>query len=91
MTATLEEDMNQIAAGNKTQKDVVDLSRDILNDVLRELLPHQEEVKDARRTPSLPDAYVGPCRSADATCNSAHPERRIRCSSAVPVGLNATR
>ena len=61
MTATLEEDMNQIAAGNKTQKDVVDLSRDILNDVLNELLPHQEQIKDALADAVAADAYVGPC------------------------------
>lgn len=61
MTATLEEDMNQIAAGSKTQKDVVDLSRDILNDVLNELLPHQEQIKDALADAVAADAYVGPC------------------------------
>ena len=37
MTATLEEDMNQIAAGNKTQKTWSICTRDILNDVLNEL------------------------------------------------------
>ncbi len=61
MTATLEEDMNRIAEGEKTRQDVVDLSRDILNDVLRELLPHQEEVKDALADAVAADAYVGPC------------------------------
>ena len=61
MTATLEEDMNQIAGGAKTRKDVVDLSRDILNDVLNELLPHSEEVKDALADAVAADAYVGPC------------------------------
>ena len=61
MTATLEEDMNQIAAGGKTRKDVVDLSRDILNDVLNELLPHSEEVKEALGDAVAADAYVGPC------------------------------
>ncbi|MDO4442440.1 MAG: DNA topoisomerase I [Slackia sp.] len=61
MTATLEEDMNKIAAGEKSRKDVVDLSRDILHDVLDELLPHQEEVKDALADAVAADAYVGPC------------------------------
>lgn len=61
MTATLEEDMNRIAAGEKTQKAVVDLSRDILHDVLGELLPHSEEVKDALADAVAADAYVGPC------------------------------
>lgn len=61
MTATLEEDMNRIAAGEKSRKDVVDLSRDILHDVLEELLPHSEEVKDALADAVAADAYVGPC------------------------------
>ena len=61
MTATLEEDMNKIAAGEKSRKDVVDLSRDILHDVLDELLPHQEEIKDALADAVAADAYVGPC------------------------------
>ncbi len=61
MTATLEEDMNRIAAGEKSRKEVVDLSRDILNDVLNELLPHSEEVKDALADAVAADAYVGPC------------------------------
>ncbi|MFR3272876.1 MAG: topoisomerase DNA-binding C4 zinc finger domain-containing protein, partial [Slackia sp.] len=57
----LEEDMNKIAAGEKSRKDVVDLSRDILHDVLDELLPHQEEIKDALADAVAADAYVGPC------------------------------
>ncbi len=61
MTATLESDMDQIANGTKNRKEVVDLSRDILNDVLRELLPHSEEVKDALADAVAADAYVGPC------------------------------
>ncbi len=61
MTATLEEDMDRIASGAKTRKEVVDLSRDILNDVLNELLPHSEEVKDALSDAVAADAYVGPC------------------------------
>lgn len=61
MTATLEEDMNKIASGEKSRKDVVDLSRDILHDVLDELLPHQEEVKEALADAVAADAYVGPC------------------------------
>ncbi len=61
MTATLEEDMNKIAAGEKSRKAVVDLSRDILNDVLNELLPHAEEVKEALGDAVAADAYVGPC------------------------------
>ncbi len=61
MTATLESDMDLIAQGSKTRKDVVDLSRDILNDVLNELLPHSEEVKEALSDAVAADAYVGPC------------------------------
>lgn len=61
MTATLEEDMNLIAAGEKSRKEVVDLSRDILHDVLEELLPHSEEVKEALADAVAADAYVGPC------------------------------
>ena len=61
MTATLEEDMDGIANGTKTRREVVDLSRDILNDVLRELLPHSEEVKEALSDAVAADAYVGPC------------------------------
>ncbi|ACV23354.1 DNA topoisomerase 1 [Slackia heliotrinireducens] len=61
MTAELEKDMNQIADGDKTQKEVVDLSRDILNDVLKELMPHSEEVASALGDAVAADAYVGTC------------------------------
>lgn len=61
MTATLEADMDGIANGAKSRKDVVDLSRDILSDVLKELLPHSEEVKEALSDAVAADAYVGPC------------------------------
>ncbi|WP_080798512.1 DNA topoisomerase I [Arabiibacter massiliensis] len=61
MTAELEEEMDNIAEGQKTKLDVVTTSRNLLADQLASLLPHSEEVKDALADAVAADAYVGPC------------------------------
>lgn len=47
MTAELEEEMDNIAEGQKTKTEVVTNSRNLLSEQLASLLPHSEEVKDA--------------------------------------------
>lgn len=61
MTAELEREMDNIAAG-KTSKDAVVMnSRDLLLGELNNLIPHSEEVKDALADAVAADAYVGKC------------------------------
>ena len=61
MTTNLEEEMSQIAAGDSKKVQVVRHSRDLLAQELENLLPHQEEVRDALADAVAADAYVGPC------------------------------
>ena len=61
MTAELEEEMDNIAEGNKTKADVVTTSRNLLSEQLSDLMPHAEEVKEALADAVAADAYVGPC------------------------------
>ena len=63
MTAELEEEMDNIAEGQKTKAEVVMNSRNLLAEQLAGLLPHSEEVKDALSDAVAADAYVGPCPS----------------------------
>ncbi len=61
MTAELESEMDNIAAGETTKDDVVTTSRNLLSQELANLLPHSEEVKDALADAVAADAYVGKC------------------------------
>ena len=61
MTADLESQMTSIAKGECAKVDVVTHSRDMLSHELDNLIPHQEEVKDALADAVAADAYVGPC------------------------------
>ena len=61
MTAELEQEMNNIAAGKTTKENVVADSRALLAGQLDELIPHAEEVKDALADAVAADAYVGKC------------------------------
>ena len=61
MTAELEEEMDNIAEGQKSKAEVVMNSRNLLSEQLAGLLPHSEEVKDALADAVAADAYVGPC------------------------------
>jgi DNA topoisomerase-1 len=61
MTADLERQMTRIAEGSEKKSQVVDLSRDLLAEQLGELLPRQEQVKEALADAVAADAYVGKC------------------------------
>ena len=61
MTAELEAEMDNIAAGETTKDAVVANSRNLLSEQLAGLLPHSEEVKDALADAVAADAYVGKC------------------------------
>lgn len=61
MTAELEAEMDDIAAGSTTRETVVNNSRALLSGELANLLPHSEEVKEALADAVAADAYVGPC------------------------------
>ena len=61
MTAELEDEMSNIAAGKITKADVVMNSRNLLAKELEALLPMKEEVATALADAVAADAYVGTC------------------------------
>ncbi|MDR0513941.1 MAG: DNA topoisomerase I, partial [Coriobacteriaceae bacterium] len=61
MTAELEAEMDNIAAGSTSKEAVVSNSRELLLTELNNLIPHSDEVKDALSDAVAADAYVGPC------------------------------
>lgn len=61
MTADLERQMTHIAEGEEGKEEVVDSSRNMLSEQLNELMPRQEEVKEALADAVAADAYVGKC------------------------------
>ena len=62
MTAELESEMDNIAAGTISKEEVVTNSRNILSQELANLIPHSEEVKEALSDAVAADAYVGKCK-----------------------------
>jgi len=65
MTANLEEEMNQIAAGDITKNEVVNHSRVMLDTVMAQLIPKKDEVSEMLREAATADAKIGTC----PTCN----------------------
>ncbi|MBQ9955530.1 MAG: DNA topoisomerase I [Eggerthellaceae bacterium] len=61
MTANLEAEMDDIAAGAVSREAVVTNSRNLLLEQLGVLMPHSEEVKEALSDAVAADAYVGKC------------------------------
>ena len=61
MTAELEDEMSNIAAGSTTKAAVVMNSRDLLAAEIEGLLPVREQVKEALADAVAADAYVGKC------------------------------
>lgn len=61
MTAELEEEMDNIAEGQKTKDEVVTNSRHLLAEQLEVLIPHSAEVKEALSDAVAADAYIGKC------------------------------
>lgn len=63
MTADLEAGMTDIAEGKTTQDAVVDHSRDLLAEVMDDLVPRKEEMGEAIADAVAADARVGACPS----------------------------
>ncbi len=61
MTAALEKDMDSIAEGNIERKDVVDHSREILKDTLKNMNLNKEELGQEIRNGIYNDMNVGKC------------------------------
>ncbi len=61
MTAQLEAEMDQIAAGEKTEESVVGHSRNLLASVLEELIPRKEEFGSMISDAVDADAHIGSC------------------------------
>ncbi len=61
MTAQLEEGMDSIAAGKTSQESVVNHSRDLLAEILNDLIPRKEELSEAISGAVVADSRVGAC------------------------------
>lgn len=61
MTAELESQMDNIAEGKTSKKEVVLGSRNLLEQELEVLIPHSEDVSEALGDAVAADAYVGKC------------------------------
>lgn len=61
MTAQLEYDMNEIAEGRKTLQATVQESRDMLTNVMKDLEPEKEKIKNNIRSAVKEQNTVGPC------------------------------
>jgi DNA topoisomerase-1 len=61
MTATLEHDMDLIAEGSRTEEDVEDESREMLNAVFDELANNKEKITDSLRNSMREDKIIGTC------------------------------
>jgi DNA topoisomerase-1 len=61
MTAELEQGMTDIAEGKRTQDAVVDHSRDLLSEIMDDLVPRKEEMGEAIADAVAADARVGAC------------------------------
>ena len=61
MTAKLEEEMTQIAEGKQQQDDVVMHSRELLDEVMEELIPREKEVADVIADAVVADSKIGTC------------------------------
>jgi DNA topoisomerase-1 len=63
MTATLEEDMAKIAEGEKELEEVIDESRDMLQEVVATLQEHREAIGEEINTALRKQNYVGKCKA----------------------------
>jgi len=61
MTAELESEMDDIANGRISRKEVVDHSRELLGKVMDELIPKAADVGDTLKVATAADAKVGVC------------------------------
>ena len=61
MTSELESEMDGIVAGKTSQTDVVSHSRDLLAEVVGELIPNREQLRDVIADAANADARVGTC------------------------------
>jgi DNA topoisomerase I len=61
MSAELENEMDKIAAGKKTKKEVVEESRKYLTKILEKLLNHKNEIGSILRESSFADSIIGKC------------------------------
>jgi len=61
MTANLEDEMLQIAAGEKQRGEVVNHSRRLLDEVMVQLIEKKDEVSEKLRDAAVADAKVGSC------------------------------
>ena len=61
MTSELEQDMNEVAEGRETQREVVDHSRALLSGMLDALIDHTEDLGNAIADAVTADAKIGVC------------------------------
>jgi len=69
MTSNLEKEMDLVADGKKSKKEVVEDSRKLLLDALLKLLEHKNEIGSAIRNAARADSVFGPCPGKDCSGN----------------------
>ncbi len=68
MTARIEKQMDEIAAGKKTKTEVVDESRKFLHEILERMLVHKDNIGSHLRGAIKEDSVIGPC----SVCGIGH-------------------
>ncbi|RZN60866.1 DNA topoisomerase I [Methanonatronarchaeum sp. AMET6-2] len=61
MTATLEKEMDQIIEGELEKQEVIEESRQMLEDIFKDLTKNKEEIAESLRTGLQKDKIIGPC------------------------------
>ncbi|MCR4368518.1 MAG: DNA topoisomerase I [archaeon] len=65
MTSRLEEEMDQIAAGKHTKKEVIEDSRKLLHLIVERMVVSKDKIGSELRVALREDALVGPCDKCD--------------------------
>ncbi|MFH1544621.1 MAG: DNA topoisomerase I [archaeon] len=65
MTAEVEREMDEIAAAKKEKKEVVDASRKVLQDIMKDLVKNKNEIAREITAALVEDAIMGDCPACD--------------------------
>jgi DNA topoisomerase-1 len=78
MTRLLEEDMDRIAAGKKTEKEVVDESRTMLDSIFKDLMKDKAAISQVLKDKMREDEQVGACPKCNADLLIKRSRRGLR-------------
>ncbi len=78
MTSLLEKEMDRIAAGKKSKKEVVEASRGFLMKILERMLEHKDSIGSELRLALREDAIIGKCDKCDGALRMLISKNRKR-------------